>query len=835
MQLYKFQVDRELETKAPINLAELESGNSNMQNKIQNDDHDVILKHFSKLEVEHLNLQLKYQHLKESFENKKSVTSSDVPTFDSVFVNRQLKDHVQSSGNTIRELREKISQLTKKHSDADPIHGLKALDSQNKELHAKVNALHNLNERWRAKNEKVKWHYKELYESIKITRVKTIDKTNSLLNEVANLKAQITYNHKSNCVTMPAVKSKVLDPGMYVIDVKPIPPRNRKNREVYLDYLKHLKKSVATLHEIIGEARVYYVEGLGHNLFSIGQFCDSNMEVTFRKHSCYVRDADGVELLKAFFIKNPFRGFHSKTALSKDEIVLLLRKGYRIYNKRTRCIMETIHIQFYELSKPMASMRLRIRPAPTFLTPGQIRSGLVPNSVHAAPYVHPVDKELEILFQPMFDKYLKPPHVKRPISPTSAVPVPVNIAAKSTIIEDNLLAPVDNDPFVNVFASDPSSKASSSGDVCSAASTYYPPENNLQPMSCGVFITSMGTSTLTRLCHDLALKWIYKVKLDEYDDVMKNKARLVANGYRQEEGSDFEESFAPVARIEAIRICIANAASKNMTIYQMDVKTTFLNGELKVEVYAPRVWYDTLSRFLLDNKFSKGIFFNESKFALEILKKFGIDSCDPVDTPMVDRLKLDEDPLGIPVNQTRFCSMVGSLMYLTASRPDLDFDVCMCARYQASPTKKQLEALKRVFRYLRGTINLGLWYPKDTAMALTAYADADHVGCHDTRRKDECIAMSGCCAQILWMSAIALCCNNVQHSWSKHIDIRHHFIREKVEKGVVELYFVMTDYQLVDIFTKALPRERFEFLLPRLSMKSMTLKTLKRLQEGEEE
>ncbi|GJT32779.1 retrovirus-related pol polyprotein from transposon TNT 1-94 [Tanacetum coccineum] len=251
--------------------------------------------------------------------------------------------------------------------------------------------------------------------------------------------------------------------------------------------------------------------------------------------------------------------------------------------------------------------------------------------------------------------------------------------------------------------------------------------------------------------HEFDQLQIYKVKLDEYGDVLKNKARLVAKGYRQEDGINFEESFAPVARIEAIRIFIANAASKNITIYQMDVKTVFLNGELKEEVYvcqpegfvdpdhlthvyrlkkalyglkqAPRAWYDTLSWFLLDNKFSK-----------EILKKFGMDSCDPVDTPMVDRLKLDEEPLGILVDQTRFRSMVGSLMYLTASRPDLVFVVCMCARYQASPIKKHLKALKGVFWYLRGTINWGPWYPKDTAMALTAYADADHAGCQDTRR-----------------------------------------------------------------------------------------------------
>nr|GEW08367.1 retrovirus-related Pol polyprotein from transposon TNT 1-94 [Tanacetum cinerariifolium] len=104
----------------------------------------------------------------------------------------------------------------------------------------------------------------------------------------------------------------------------------------------------------------------------------------------------------------------------------------------------------------------------------------------------------------------------------------------------------------------------------------------------------------------ITLKWIYKVKFDEYGDVLKNKARLVAKGYRQEEGIDFEESFAPVARIKAIHIFITNAASRNMTVYQMDVNTAFLNGELKEEVYAPRAWYDTLSRFLLHNNFSKG-------------------------------------------------------------------------------------------------------------------------------------------------------------------------------------------------------------------------------------
>ncbi|GJR39888.1 retrovirus-related pol polyprotein from transposon TNT 1-94 [Tanacetum coccineum] len=397
------------------------------------------------------------------------------------------------------------------------------------------------------------------------------------------------------------------------------------------------------------------------------------------------------------------------------------RKGYRIYNKRTRRIMETIHDQFDELSEPMAPVQLSTGLAPTFLTPGQISSGLVPNLVPVAPYVPPTNKELEILFQPMFDEFLEPLRVERLVSPALEVPVPINSTSTpsfTTIDQDaqslnNPFAPVDKNPFVNVFALELSSEASSSGDVSSAELTHVSqPHHHLG-----------NGARITRLIMSL-------------------------------------ESFAPVARIEAIRIFIANAANKNMTIYQMDVKTAFLNGELKEKVYvsqpegfvdpdhpihvyrlnkalyglkqALRAWYDTLSQFLLDNKFSK-----------EILNKFGMDSCDPVDTPMVDRLKLDEDPLGILVYQTRFRSMVGSLMYLTASRPDLVFTVCMYARYQASPTKKHHEALKRVFWYLRGTIKWGLWYPKDTAMALTAYADADHVGCQDTRRS------TSRCAQFL--------------------------------------------------------------------------------------
>nr|GEZ21707.1 retrovirus-related Pol polyprotein from transposon TNT 1-94 [Tanacetum cinerariifolium] len=259
----------------------------------------------------------------------------------------------------------------------------------------------------------------------------------------------------------------------------------------------------------------------------------------------------------------------------------------------------------------------------------------------------------------------------------------------------------------------------------------------------------------------------------------------------------------------------------------------------------------------------RGIFINQSKYTLESLKKYGFKSCDLVDTPMVDKSKLDEDKEGKAVDPSHYCGIIGTLLNLTASRPDLQFAICMCAWYQAWPTEKHVHAVKRIFRYLRGTINRGLWYPKDSSIALTVFADADHPGCQDTRRstsgslqflrerliswsskrqksaaisstKDEYIALSGCCAQILWMrsqltdyglefnkipmycnnkSVIALCYNNVQHSQSKHIDVIYHFIKEHVENGVIKLYFVNTEYQLAYLFTKALGRDRTEFLI----------------------
>ncbi|GKD53303.1 retrovirus-related pol polyprotein from transposon TNT 1-94, partial [Tanacetum coccineum] len=656
------------------------------------------------------------------------------------------------------------------------------------------------------------------------------------------------------------------------------------------------------------------------------------------------------------------------------------KKAFRIYNRRTRIIIETIHVTFDELTA-MASEQFSSGPGLHYMTPATSSTGLGSNPVSQQPCLPPIRDDWDRLFQPMFDEYFNPPPIV--VSPVQEVAAPraevLTDSPVSTSMDQD--APSTNSisqgsssnvrqlhtlfehsgrwtkvhPIANVIG-DPSRSVSTRKQLKTDAMWCYfdafltsvEPKNFKQAMTEPSWIDAMQEEIheFERIevwelvpCPDkvflIKLKWIYKVKTNEYGGVLKNKARLVAQGFRQEEGIDFEESFAPVARIEAIRIFVANAAHKNMTIYQMDVKMAFLNGELKEEVYvsqpegfvdqdnpshvyklkkalyglkqAPRAWYDMLLSFLISQQFLKcavnptlftrharndillvqiyvddiifvstntamcnefanqmttkfkmsmmgqmsfflglqisqsprGIFINQSKYASEIVKKYGLHSTDSVDTPMIENKKLDEDLQGKPVDATLYHGMIGSLMYLTSSRPDLNYVVCLCARYQAKPTEKHLQAVKRIFRYLNGTINMGLWYSKDTDMSLTAYADADHAGCQDTRR-----STSGS-AQFLGdkliplyydnKSAIALCCNNVQHSRAKHIDIRYHFIKEQMENGIVELYFLWTEYQLADIFTKPLPREKFNFLIDKLGMRSMPPEMLKHLAEETDE
>ncbi|GJT67473.1 putative ribonuclease H-like domain-containing protein [Tanacetum coccineum] len=672
--------------------------------------------------------------------------------------------------------------------------------------------------------------------------------------------------------------------------MEPIKPLNIEQKSSHSAYIKHTQEEAAVLRDLVDHikanypldptlesafkfgndhvamilgysdyqivtiSRVYYMEGLRHNLFSVGQFCDSNLEVAFRQHTCFIRNLEGDDLLigsrgnnlytlslgdmmasspicllsKASKTnkKNPHKPKSEDTNLeklylvhmdlcgpmrvasvngkkyilvivddysrftwvkflrSKDEapdliikflkmiqlrlkvpvrrirtdngtefVNLTLReyyekaeavatacytqnrsiirlrhrktpyellhdklpdlsffhvfgalcyptndsenlgklqpkadigificyaptkKAFRIYNRRTRRIIETIHVDFNELTA-MASEHCSSGPALHEMTPATISSGLVPNPPPSTPFVPPSRIKWDMLFQPLFDELLNPPpsvdhptlevvalidevEAPEPVvsigSPSSTTvdqdaPSPSNSQTTpdtqppvipNDVEEDNHdieVAHMGNDPYFGIPIPEDHPLENIIGELARPVSTRL--QLHEQALFCyyDAFLTAVEPKTykdaLTRA-----------LKLDELGGILKNKARLVARGYCQDEGIDFEESFTLVARLEAIRIFRAFAAHMNMVVYQMDVKTAFLNG---------------------------------------------------------------------------------TLLYLTASRPDLQFDICMCARYQARPTKKYLKPVKKIFRYLKGTLIVGTMYPNEFSIALQHLQMADH-------------------------------------------------------------------------------------------------------------
>ncbi|KAJ0805060.1 putative RNA-directed DNA polymerase [Helianthus annuus] len=457
----------------------------------------------------------------------------------------------------------------------------------------------------------------------------------------------------------------------------------------------------------------------------------------------------------------------------------------------------------------------------------------------------------------------------------------------------------------------------------------------------------------------IGTRWVFKCKKDDRGIVVRNKARLVVQGFSQIEGIDYNEVYAPVARLEAIRIFLAYASFKKFKVYQMDVKSAFLHGVVKEEVYveqppgfedplhpdrvlllnkalyglhqAPRAWYETLSTYLLSNGFRRGlidctlfikengedlllvqvyvddiifgstddklckefekvmqdrfemsamgemtfflglqvnqsesgIFIHQTKYVGDILSRFQMSDSKPISTPLPQNHGITPDDEGDAVDSSLYRAMIGSLMYLTASRPDIMYPTCLLARYQANPKVSHYAAVKRIFRYLKTYPDTGLWYPKDDNFDLIAFSDSDFGGCKKDGKsttagcqflgnrlvtwqckKQTCvatstceaeyIAASSCCSQVLWIqqqmrdygfeflttpiyvdneAALQITRNPVQHSKTKHIDIKYHFIRDCFEKRLIDVVHIHTDHQRADLFTKAFDKSRFDYLL----------------------
>ncbi|GJT63023.1 putative ribonuclease H-like domain-containing protein [Tanacetum coccineum] len=521
------------------------------------------------------------------------------------------------------------------------------------------------------------------------------------------------------------------------------------------------------------------------------------------------------------------------------------KKAFRIYNKRTQKIIETIHVSFDEL---------------TAMASEQFSSGPRLHSMTST-----TSNDWDYLFQPMFDEYFTPPAIDVPLVQKGAALRFVDLAHSpvSTSIDQDASSlkspktPIFHDDPLNESPHEESTPQGSSSNVRQTHTLFEhlgkwtkdnPIENMIGDPSRSVstrkqlktdamwcffdaFLTSVEPKSFKQAmtepswidamqeeihevkmlqvwelvpCPDkvllIKLKRIYKVKTDEFGGVLKNKARLVSQGFRQEEGINFEESFAPVSKIEAIRAVDPTLFTRQagndlllVQIYVDDIIFASTNTAMCNEFSHQMTTKFKMSMmgqmsFFLGLQISqspRGIFINQSKYASKIVKKYGMLSTDSVDTSLVEKSKLDEDLQGKQVDATLYRDMIGSLMYLASSRPDLIHAVCLYADHAGCQDTRCSTSGSAQF--------LG--------EKLVSWSSKKQKCTSISSTKAEYIVLSGCSAQILWMrsqltdygfqfnkiplycdnkSVIALCCNNVQHSRAKHIDVHYHFIKEQV-------------------------------------------------------
>ncbi|GJX35954.1 retrovirus-related pol polyprotein from transposon TNT 1-94 [Tanacetum coccineum] len=695
-----------------------------------------------------------------------------------------------------------------------------------------------------AKNEHLKQTYKQLYDSIKPIRIRSKEQCDALINQVNQKSVEISnlnVNLQEKDLVITALKDELrklkgkdladnvvtkhtIAPEMLKIDVEPIAPRLLNNRTAHSDYLRHTQEQATILREIVEQgksqnplnnsldsactvkfgndhvakilgygdykignvtiSRVYYVEGLGHNLFSVGQFCDSNLEVAFRQHTCFIRNLEGVDLLTGsrgnnlytlslgdMMASSPICLFSRPQRISpglarhlsslelgeinhlarheetpqpnlknQQEKLYLLHmdlcgpmrvasvngKKYILiivddYSRFTWFVNQTLR-EYYE--KVGISHETSIARSPRQNGVVERRNCTLIKAAHTmliyskAPlFLWAEAVATDILFQPLFDELL---------NPSSSVdrPAPKVIALIAEVVAPEPAASTGSPSSTTVDQDAPSPKHV----------TKWTKDHHLDNI-----IGELKRPISIRLqLHEQALFCYYdsfltSVEPKNYKDALTQACWIEA---MQEELNEFEclKVWELVPHPDKVMVITLK------WIYK--VKLDELGGNSKKQGLIGLQISQSL----------RGIFINQTKYALESLKKYGMESSDPVDTPM---------PVGLDLH-FGFCYF------------------CMCARYQAKPTEKHLHAVKRIFKYLRGTVNRGLWYPKDSSIALTAYADADHAGCQDTRRSTsgcmqllgdrlvswsskrqksaaissteaEYIALSGCCAQVLWM------------------------------------------------------------------------------------
>nr|GEU59421.1 hypothetical protein [Tanacetum cinerariifolium] len=655
--------------------------------------------------------------------------------------------------------------------------------------------------------------------------------------------------------------------------------------------------------------RVYLVEGLGHNLFSVGQFCDSDLEVAFRRNACFIINLERVDLLKRDCSTNlytinlhdmasaspiclmahasstkswlwhqrlSYLNFDTINDLAKNDLVSGLPKFK--YHKEHLCpslssfhtpqqngVVDRRNRTLVEAARTM----LIFSRAPLFLWAETIATtcfnqnrSIIYHRFNKTPNELINGRKPHISFLHVFGPLCYPKNNRKDIgklgvkgdigffigySADSCAYRVYNQRTKKIMETMNVSFNELSAMAFEQRSSKPRLQSMTSGQISSRLDlTYASSTITAQQPSEGELDLLFEAMMLTSLIHNNNMFNNKEIKL-------QYKSKLLQTMFQMDHPLEqvIGEPSRPVLTRNQLRfdgdICmyaltVSSMEPKNVKDAMTDPAWIESMQEELLQFKRLDVWVlvrvpDNISpltlKWLFKNKH------DEEKMVIRNKnpKKYGMESCGPVGTPMEIKDKLDLDQNGTLVDKMKYHSMIGTLMYLTSNRPDIVHATCLCARYQTKPTEKHLKEVKRIFRYLRGTINTGLWYTKDSGFELTGFLDADYAGCKDIFKS----TFSG--AQFLgeklvsWSSkkqdSIAISCNPVQHSRTKHIVVCYHFIKEYVEKVTIELYFVKTDYQLADLFTKALPVDRFNYVVHRLGMRILSPQELDRLAKSQ--
>nr|GEX62910.1 retrotransposon protein, putative, unclassified [Tanacetum cinerariifolium] len=746
---------------------------------------------------------------------------------------------------------------------------------------------------------------------------------------------------KGKSLVDDVVTSHSIAPKMPKVDVEPLAPKLLNNRTAHSNYLRHTQEYATIIREVVKQgksqnslnnsldhactakfgndhipkimgygdyqignvtiSRVYYVEGLGHNLFSVRQFCDSKLKISFCQHTSFIRNLEGVDILTGSRGKNLYTLFLGEMMASSP--ICLLSKALK--TKSWLWHRHMSHLNFGAINHLARHGLVRGLPKLKFKKDHLCSACAIGKSKKKSHKPKSKDTNQEKLYLLHMDlcgpmhvasvngkKYiLENGIVERRNRTLTEVARTMLIYAKALLFlwaeamatayytQNRFMirlrhgkTPYEflhNKPldlsFLHVFGTYPTNDSENLGKLQTKADI-------------GIFLGYAPTKKAFRIYNRCTRRIIETIHVDFNElTAMASKhgslepalhemtpatisSRLVPNLppstlFVPPSRTDYDLMFQPlfdelltplpivdhpapkvIAQITKVVALepVALTGSPSSTTVDQDapspsaVDSTHFTRKARNDLLLVQLYVDDIifasTDIAMCNEFAnsmttkfkmsmmrkmsfflglqisqspRGIFIIKSKYASKIVKKYDMLSSDSIDTPLVEKIKLDKYLQGKPIDVTLYHGMIGSLMYLTSSRPDLTYAVCLCARYQAKPIKKHLNAVKQIFRYLKGTLDIGLWYSKDTDYGfqfnkIPLYCDNK--------------------------SAISLCCNFFQHSRAKHIDVRYHFIKEQVENGIVESYFVRTEYHLADIFTKPLPRERFNFLIEKIGI-----------------